>query len=94
MVGIGGTLGGRQDIVCQSNEIGRPDVAFVYLCLSDKKYARASKFTAQPCPDEDAPRPPQPVAMHVVQDAPPDFCFTASAGERRQHKECGGVIHE
>lgn len=91
LLGVGGTLGGRQDIVCQSNEIGRPDVAFAYLCLKDRDYARASDFTAHPCPQFEHPKP---VMAETVSNDAPDFCYTASAGERRQHWQCRGVRYE
>ena len=102
IIGGGATLGGKQDIVCQSNEIGRADVAFVYLCFKDEDYAKASRYTRQPCPDKDAR--PTPIPAVVITPAPtpspepvphntkiiyrPDYCGTRNAGDRNQHREC------
>lgn len=80
--------GNHFDEVCRLNQSRRPDAAVEYLCLVDQDVRKAMKATATPCAAD------RPVVVVASIPAPGnekyrfDFCYTASAGERAQHKEC------
>lgn len=88
--GISFGAGNKFDRVCWLNESGRRDAAIEYICLTDPTARAAMKNTAEPC----AADRPKIVPINTRDNQAKDFCFTASAGERQQHRECDGVRYE
>lgn len=83
--------GNKFDEVCRLNQSRRPDAAIEYLCLVDPDVRKAMKATVTPCA---ADRSVVVFAAVPAALAPGnekyrfDYCYTVSAGERSQHKEC------
>lgn len=86
--GLSFGTGGGFDNACRLHMLGQDAAAVAYLCRANGDIRQAFKDIGQPCPVDR----PQVVAVAAraptVTDDRPDYCFTASAGEVRQHAEC------
>lgn len=78
------------DVVCQLHTIGQNEAAKQYLCIERSDVRKAFEEIGQPCADDPVrqikERVPTGGLDHRVYKY--DWCYTASPGELKQHKEC------
>lgn len=84
VLGLSFGAGGGFDRVCQIATYLHDPLARAWACRHMDGVREAALDIGKPCPQDQ----PSVQDWAVVMDDRPDYCFTASAGEVRQHKEC------
>lgn len=94
---VGVSLGFQQmDKFCQVDRLGNLNTAgqridFAWQCLDrGAEFRKAAANAGYPCPEAK----PKVQETATVKEYWPDWCYTASPGEVRQHEECRGAPHE
>lgn len=94
--GISLGFGGDPSKVCEIATYLRDPLAKAWACRHWDGIREAARDIGQPCPQDGpitrvvpASAVPPTVPARTKDRYPFDYCYTASAGELRQHKECG-----